>query len=66
MASGRRDRGKRDREQAWGGRERSGLGRIYRGKREEERSADGFMAINGISSWSNGGETATVKLHYTR
>jgi hypothetical protein len=54
-------RGKRDREQAWGERERSGLGQIYRGEREEERSGGGFMAINGIGSWSNGGKNGRSK-----
>jgi hypothetical protein len=52
---GRRERGKRDREQAWGRRERSGLGRIYRGEREEERSS-GVMPL---MACINGGEKRT-------
>jgi hypothetical protein len=39
---------------------------IYRGWEEEERATGCCVAINGVGSWSNGEETATVKLHYTR
>jgi hypothetical protein len=35
---GRGERGERDREQTWGGREGEGLDQIYRGEREEERA----------------------------